>query len=109
MTKYCPNCGEHLIDDAKFCKSCGMKLDGSQKTNPSEYKFTPPVVEKDYKLISLIGGAIGFLIFPLIGIIIGIYIYTRKDSSRAKTYGSAVIGVSVLKVIFNFLRIIFYI
>lgn len=26
MSKYCPSCGEELIDDAKFCKSCGENL-----------------------------------------------------------------------------------
>ena len=35
MTKYCPACGEELIDAAKFCKNCGAEIGNPQKTtNP---------------------------------------------------------------------------
>lgn len=104
MTKFCPNCGEQLIDDAKFCKSCGKKIDTDEyvQSAPAQQQFTPPVVEKDYKWIALIGGIAGIII-PLIGIIVGIYLYTRKDSSKAKSYAAAVLGVSLFVWIVSFL------
>ena len=24
MSKFCPSCGEELLDNAKFCKNCGV-------------------------------------------------------------------------------------
>lgn len=26
MAKFCPSCGEKLVDSAKFCKNCGKTL-----------------------------------------------------------------------------------
>ena len=36
MSKYCPSCGEELIDDAKFCKSCGENLKNSNTGQTTE-------------------------------------------------------------------------
>lgn len=35
MSKFCPNCGEELIDIAVFCGKCGTKLEGSDKVRES--------------------------------------------------------------------------
>lgn len=32
MAKYCPNCGVELIGDAKFCTSCGAKIEEEPST-----------------------------------------------------------------------------
>lgn len=53
MSKFCPNCGTQLEDDAKFCMKCGLKLNpGKKKTN------------KRYMTLAVVGlvviGAVGF-------------------------------------------------
>ena len=95
MTKYCPFCGEQLVDEAMFCKNCGKKLDKFQTTLDEDYRTTPPVVENDHTLAFIVG-IIADIIIPIIGIIIGIYIYTRKDSSKARTRGISVIALGIL-------------
>ena len=40
---FCPNCGTHVEDDAKFCAGCGTPLDGSApagNTQQEEYSTT---------------------------------------------------------------------
>ena len=34
MSKFCPFCGEELVDEAKFCKNCGKDI--SNYTNISD-------------------------------------------------------------------------
>ena len=88
MTKYCPSCGEQLVDNARFCKSCGLNLENiEQNTNAGQQasqNHTIPVVENDHKF-AIIAGYILAVLIPLFGIIIGIYLYTRKDSQKAQS------------------------
>jgi uncharacterized membrane protein YvbJ len=97
MSKFCPFCGEELVDGAKFCKSCGKSLEDFQNLDDdqNDYQFTPPVVENDYTLI-FVAGIIFALLIPIIGLIIGVYLYTRKNSSKAKSRGMIVIGLSAV-------------
>lgn len=86
------------MDNAKFCKSCGKNLE--EYINPGNgetpnVQYTPPVTEKSYTLAFVLGLIFSILI-PLIGIIIGIYVYTRKDSSNAQLYGGIIIGLGVI-------------
>lgn len=97
MTKFCPFCGEELVDNAKFCKSCGKNLSDYQngEHHASEVQLSPPAAEKSYTW-ALILGVVFSLFIPLIGIIIGIYVYTRKDSSKSKLYGALIIALGVI-------------
>lgn len=95
MTKFCPSCGEKLVDGAKFCKNRGRRLDDVQVNLDEDYRTTPPAVENDHTLAFIVG-IIADIIIPIIGIIIGIYIYTRKDSSKAKKRGISVIALGIL-------------
>lgn len=109
MSKFCPYCGEELVDDAKFCKNCGKSLENFQNVSgTNNYQYNPPVVENDHTLAFAVGIIFSILI-PLIGIIIGIYVYTRHDSSKAKSRGGIVIGLGVavwiLSAIFTFLML----
>lgn len=47
---YCKNCGAYNEDDAKFCSSCGSKLDQPHSNNQEEYHdyFDEPVHQEDY-------------------------------------------------------------
>lgn len=98
MSKFCPFCGEELVDNAKFCKNCGKSLENFQNVHDDggdEFQFNPPVVEKSHNLAFAIG-IIAAIFFPLIGIIIGLYLYTRKDSSNAKRNGAITIALGVI-------------
>ena len=46
MSKFCPSCGEELVDSAKFCKSCGKNLE-DPKFNPHE---NPQLKDEQVKL-----------------------------------------------------------
>lgn len=97
MTKYCPACGEELIDAAKFCKNCGAEIDNPQKTTNTYQENRRQYIElsdKNYTIAIVVGYVMAILI-PLIGLIIGIYLITR-DSSRVKKHGKFVLIVTVV-------------
>ncbi len=107
MSKYCPSCGEQLVDTAKFCKNCGMNLENYQSQNDFQQarpEYSPQVVENEHKAAVILGYICAILI-PLFGFIFGIYLVTRNDSESAKRHGKFVIGLSVLIWILSFLLI----
>lgn len=99
MSKFCPNCGEELIDSAKFCKNCGKDLSNFQKgpdqTFNDHTQFISPVVEKSHTAATVLGYVFAFLI-PIIGVIFGIYLLTRDDNAQSKTHGKIVIVLSLV-------------
>ncbi|MBE6507884.1 MAG: zinc ribbon domain-containing protein [Methanobrevibacter sp.] len=109
MTKFCPFCGEALVDEAKFCKSCGKSLENinfnnnTQQTGYSQ-PYSVPVVEKSHTAAIVLGYVFAFLI-PLIGLIIGIYLATRNDSQKAKRHGIFVLIVAIAVWVLNFIII----
>lgn len=92
MTKFCPECGEELIDSAKFCKNCGTPLKNEYKTSQT---YEVPEVEKNYTLITVIGYILAFLM-PIIAIAISFYLLTRKNSQKASKHGKYIIIISVI-------------
>lgn len=105
MTRFCPNCGEEQIDSAKFCKNCGTNLDDGTKSQFTQNQnFEVPTVEKSYT-VALVLGYIFSIFIPIIGIIIGIYLHTRKDSSKANRHGKYIIIVGVIVWILSILSI----
>ncbi len=105
MSKFCPKCGEELVDNAKFCKSCGENLETTQQNFKQEnHNYEIQKVEKDHKIALILGYACAILL-PLFGLIIGIYLITRKDSSKANYHGKIIIGLAVAIWIISFLLI----
>ena len=105
MTKYCPFCGEELLDEAKFCKNCGKDVsayagfgDNVQGTN----RYNVPVAKKSHTLAT-VAGFICAILIPLIGAIISIYLITRKDSPKAKRYGIIILVLSIVVWIISFI------
>lgn len=92
MAKFCPKCGEELVDNAKFCKNCGANLDNIESyTNLNDQgNYGIPVVENDHTAAVIIG-YVGAILIPIIGIIAGIYLYTRKDSEKANRHAKFII------------------
>lgn len=109
MSIYCPFCGEELVDNAKFCKNCGKNVQDYRnitEDEKSDYSINPPVIEKSHTIATVLGFIFSIFI-PLIGIIIGIYLYTRNDSSKAKKYGIIVIILGVAVWIISFIASLF--
>ena len=79
---FCPSCGEELPEGTKFCKNCGKDLTNMQ----SGTAVPAPVAENDHKAAVIIG-YIAAILIPIVGLIIGIYLYTRKDSQNAVKHG----------------------
>lgn len=105
MAKFCPFCGEELVDEAKFCKNCGNDVSSYAdigNDGPSQVSYRAPAAEKSYTIVTVVGFICAFII-PLIGIIISIYLLTRKDSSKAKKYGIAMLVLSAVVWIISFI------
>lgn len=110
MSKFCPFCGEELMDEAKFCKNCGKDVSKYSHTggnNEVTHGYGLPEVEKSHTLAIVLGVICAFLI-PLFGIIFGIYLVTRKDSSKAKKYGTVIIAISAVVWFLSFITIFMY-
>lgn len=101
MSKFCPSCGEKLVDNAKFCKNCGTNLETNENVQQT---YQVPMVENDHKL-AVILGYICSVLFPLIGIIIGIYLATRSDSKSAPRHGKYIIIIGLVIWIISYLLI----
>ena len=102
MSKFCPKCGEELVDSARFCKNCGASLEGipnPHQTAKSEYRV--PVVEDDHKIAVIIGYVLAILL-PLFGFIVGIYLLTR-NSQNARKHGKYVMIVAAVLWVISFL------
>ena len=108
MSKFCPECGEELLDNAKFCKNCGAQLPGSDGAADAvlqqpQQDYNPPIAEENKHTIAVVLGYVFAILIPLIGAIIGIYLVTRKDSDSANFHGKIIIGVAVVIWIISFL------
>lgn len=93
MTKFCPFCGEELVDNAKFCKACGKNIEEFNSSPNYQPDYQDGAVENDHTAATVLG-FVGGLLIPLIGIIVGIYLLTR-DSPTAKRNGKYVIAFSL--------------
>jgi len=51
MTVYCPGCGKHNKDSARFCSSCGEEITG---ITPSGTLSTSVILDKRYEIVKLI-------------------------------------------------------
>ena len=93
---FCPSCGEELADDAKFCKNCGKEIRQKQPEGiVQNQEFNVERVEESYKLTIIIGYILAILI-PILGIIVAIYLYTRKDSQKANRHAKYILIVAII-------------
>ena len=103
MSKFCPSCGEELVDNAKFCKNCGKNIEWTNQphSNQTDYTRTVPVVEKSHT-IAIVLGYICAVLIPLFGIIFAIYLLTRNDSPGASKHGKIVLAIAVIVWLISF-------
>ena len=105
MSKFCPSCGEELVDSAKFCKNCGKNLEDIQFEESNSEIVTPqhqPSGEENGHTLAIVAGYILAFLIPLFGIIIAIYLMTRKDSARASKHGKFILIIAVIIWAINF-------
>ena len=101
MTKFCPACGEKLVDNANFCKSCGANLNS---TAPRARTPEPPAAERSYTIHIIVAYLLA-LLFPLLGFALGFYLMTRKDSEDAKRHGRYALIVSLVMMALSFISV----
>ena len=107
MSKFCPSCGEELVDSAKFCKSCGTNLENHEpprQSNQNQQFHVPRVEEKHWIAIAI--GYFCAIFIPLIGLIISIYLFTRKNSENAGKHGKYILIITVIRSLWSFIRIL---
>lgn len=106
MSKFCPSCGEELVESAKFCKNCGTNLENLERPKDSNHnqQFEVPSVE-DKHTAAIVIGYICAVLIPLIGFIISIYLLTRKNSENANKHGKYMLIVAVIVWALSFLSI----
>lgn len=101
MSKFCPECGKELQDNAKFCKECGAKIpqvDNTAENNAIQQpnqQYAPPAAENKHT-VAVVLGYICAILIPLFGVIFAIYLLTRKDSDSAKFHGKIIFAVSAV-------------
>jgi len=106
---YCPNCGSKNKDDAQFCESCGTKIGlmGTQPSPASQQAATtpPPSYHGESGKPSTIIVVLGYifaLLGGLIGIILGLYLYS-KDNHEAKTHGRNILIIAAVMMVLGIL------
>lgn len=91
-----------MVDHARFCKNCGAGLEeGAVGRKPQM-----PEVKKSYTL-HIIAGYILALLFALLGLIMGIYLLTRRDSKKANRHGLYIVIIALIMMLWSFARFIF--
>ncbi|NLD26005.1 MAG: zinc-ribbon domain-containing protein [Acholeplasmataceae bacterium] len=83
--RFCPNCGEEIIEGTRFCPHCGHNLSGVSPTNTNTVSGDAPST----------GYAVLSAIIPIVGLIL--YLVWKDDYPlRAKSCGKgALIGVII--------------
>lgn len=108
---YCPNCGSKNKEDSQFCESCGTKLDevgattGAQQVPPSQKAHNQEEVNKPSTVLVVLG-YIFALLGGLIGIVIGLYLYS-KDNHAAKSHGRNMLIIATVVIILGLLVNVF--
>lgn len=108
---YCPNCGSKNKEDSQFCESCGTKLDevgattGAQQVPPSQKAYNQEEVNKPSTVLVVLG-YIFALLGGLIGIVIGLYLYS-KDNHAAKSHGRNMLIIATVVIILGLLVNVF--
>lgn len=108
---FCPSCGAEKKEGSKYCHNCGYEFKSvesgvNQDSSPNaELNQSPnPAVEtsENSHTLAKVFGYIFAILIPLIGIIFGIYLWSRNEEN-AKKHGKIVIGLSIFIWIISYL------
>lgn len=78
--KFCPNCGEQLMTEDKFCQKCGFNFEARDVSGNTEYPAEAKDNNRKNKQLGLIGGII------LLMVIVVYFLITKLSVSVAGTY-----------------------
>ena len=115
---FCPGCGTQTEPNWQACPKCGYKLkDGSQPTTsppPIIYNTSQQSESNTYGIEALIFAILGFIVFPIIGSILGIVFGIKgkdKDDNPSYAQFGLVLGIIGLAcwIIFGFAIISFFV
>ena len=108
---FCPSCGAEKKEGSKFCHNCGYEFKAveavaNQDPSPNAQLNQSPnpaveTSENSHTLAKVLGYIFAILI-PLIGLIFGIYLWSR-DEENAKKHGKIIIGLSIFIWIISYL------
>lgn len=128
MPSFCDQCGNELKnEDAKFCDKCGAEVKNQNNDNtsgnvteticPHCAKPTPVGeticphcgldVQMENNLVAVIIGYIGLWLLPIVSLIVGIYLLTRKNN-KSRTQGVFLIIFTILFYIAGFIVDYYY-
>ena len=112
---FCPKCGQQNPDEAKFCGSCGAVLPNLSGEAPVAAENPRPVAAatpasvthgeaahttaKPVSTEMKIGIAVGTIIIPLIGLVMG-FIYLRDPNPYKKSAGKLWLSVGGIMMVF---------
>ena len=92
---HCPNCGNQILLDARFCYNCGMQLPGDQPQPvpyPAPYPMAvPPPAEKKIDVPSLVLSIVGLVFaffFPFVTFpcsIVGLVFAIKRKKTHKTT------------------------
>lgn len=93
----CPNCGKEYYDeDLKYCEVCGWDFQVSNNKNLNINSLNSEIQNsEDHTLATALGFIFAFL-FPIFGLVFGVYLVTRKDSKISKVFGVVIIAISII-------------
>ncbi|MCH5161391.1 MAG: zinc-ribbon domain-containing protein [Clostridiales bacterium] len=98
---FCPNCGNHVNDESKFCPTCGTCLINRQNHDntppqPSQHSRTFSMSESD---IFAIAGFVLAFIFPIVGLIFSKMALNRN--TNYKTLAKAGFIISIVYIVLS--------
>lgn len=94
-TNFCPNCGTKNEPGSKFCSNCGASL--SLNTPTMNQNYVNPEMTNTHSAATIIGYIFAIL-GGWIGLILGIYLITRENPT-AKKNGKIIIILSIVMAI----------
>ena len=107
---HCPNCGSENKEDAQFCENCGTKLvtTGNDVASSAKISQVPSSAQdkgseaNKPSSVLVVLGYIFALLGGLIGIILGLYLYS-KDNHEAKTHGRNILIIAAVMMVLGIL------
>ena len=100
---FCKNCGGKLLPVDAFCTRCGTKVDSLPSQNTQSFDQTTAYHEPEHVETNTIGvcSIIFALLFPIVGLILGIVGLSKYKIQKNRTLCIIGIVISIISFIIN--------